>query len=221
MTARYAIYYTPAEDDPLTRLAEGWLGRSAFTNESVPVCHDRADVLVAAPRHYGFHATLKAPFELLPGKDEESLIEAVSRFCDGQYAFTAHLTPNNLGPFLALTLTSPSDDMERLHTRCVRDFDGFRAPMAEYDLVRRRKAGLTPHQDARLQQWGYPYIFDEFRFHMTLTSAIPDEEKRNTVMAQLRSIFEPREQLIDGVAIYFQQDRTRDFTVLKRIQFAG
>ena len=28
---------------------------------------------------------------------------------------------------------------------------------------------LTPEQDALMVRWGYPYVMDEFRFHMSLT----------------------------------------------------
>ena len=33
---RYAIYFTPGQDDPLTRLAASWLGRDPFTGAQPP-----------------------------------------------------------------------------------------------------------------------------------------------------------------------------------------
>ena len=32
---RYAIYFTPPADDPLTRRASHWLGRDAMTGETL------------------------------------------------------------------------------------------------------------------------------------------------------------------------------------------
>ena len=74
MTARYAIYYAPAAEDELYRAASAWLGRDVYTDtplvrpaiagmESLDL-----DALTSDPRHYGWHATLKAPFELAAGQ---------------------------------------------------------------------------------------------------------------------------------------------------------
>ncbi len=45
------------------------------------------------------------------------------------------------------------------------------------ELQRRRAANLTPRQEFLLMHWGYPYVLDEFRFHMTLTRRLPDEKQ--------------------------------------------
>ena len=58
----------------------------------------------------------------------------------------------------------------------VRGLDTFRAPPAEADLARRRQANLTPAQEANLSQWGYPYVMEAFRFHVTLTGKLPKSD---------------------------------------------
>ena len=50
--------------------------------------------------------------------------------------------------------------------------DAFREPLTKEELAIRRSKGLTPSQDKNLIKWGYPYVFSEFRFHMTLTAKI-------------------------------------------------
>ena len=49
-------------------------------------------------------------------------------------------------------------------------------------LKRNWRAGaarkLTARQDAMLVRWGYPYVFDTWFFHMTLTRRLSAEEKR-------------------------------------------
>src|SRR5262249_36490571 len=75
MTVRYALYYAPEEGSALGRFGSEWFAREdlrAFT---------------VAPRRYGFHATLKAPFRLARGERVEDLVRALKRFCAGQPAF--------------------------------------------------------------------------------------------------------------------------------------
>ena len=68
---RYALSFAPPGG--LWRLGSEWLGRCAVTGQ--PAQPPRIDALTAeelrtltaAPRRYGFHATLKAPFRLADG----------------------------------------------------------------------------------------------------------------------------------------------------------
>ena len=47
--------------------------------------------------------------------------------------------------------------------------------MNEADVRRRRVERLTPRQRELFDRWGYPYVFDEFHFHLTLTDSLPAE----------------------------------------------
>ena len=40
-------------------------------------------------------------------------------------------------------------------------------------IARRRPERLTPRQRQLLDQFGYPYVMEEFQFHLTLTDRIP------------------------------------------------
>lgn len=175
--ARFAIYYLPPAG-PLADFGATWLGWDVVTGRDVaqfdlPGLHD----VTMTPRKYGFHGTLKAPFRLkvgqtLGGLDHRlaamagSLMPAV---CDG-----LQLTP--LGRFLALTPQGQMDGLQRVAEACVRALDDFRAPAEEAELARRRKVGLTDRQETLLGRWGYPYVFEEFRFHLTLTGRLIEEE---------------------------------------------
>lgn len=223
---RYAIYYTPAADHELTVTAARWLGRDAFSGDNIErtVAADfefDLDSVTGSPRHYGFHATLKAPFELAEGKTEQDLLVALDTFCAASASFEVSLSPDLIGNFLAMRLVEPSDAMTDLHSRCVKEFDEFRAPLSDYDLARRRKAPLTDVQDKRLVAWGYPYIFDEFRFHMTLTGYIKDDGLRGQLIQLLRTQVGQFNVLVDGVAVFYQPSREADFTVLQRGTFSS
>ncbi|MCV0395164.1 MAG: DUF1045 domain-containing protein [Rhizobiaceae bacterium] len=180
---RYSIYFTPPERDPLTRLAASWLGRDPFTGEATtplavpPLSASEVAFHTAAARRYGFHATLKAPFRLAAGESEETLVEAFEAFCARMDAFTAPpLTPRRLDGFTALVPAGRSEALDGLAGAVVTAFERFRAPMTDAEIERRNPDRLTPDQLKNLHQWGYPYVFGSFRFHMTLTGRIAEAE---------------------------------------------
>ncbi|MGZ3273738.1 MAG: DUF1045 domain-containing protein [Caulobacteraceae bacterium] len=227
MSARYAIYYTPPAEDVLTRRAAAWLGRDAFTGAPLtrPSLPGLAGLdlgtLTEDPRFYGFHATLKAPFELGPAVDEAGLLDFAEGFAARQAPFVAEIAPAALGRFLAFRPACPSPGIQALHDACVREFDPFRAPLGDADLARRRKSPLTAEQDAKLLAWGYPYVFDDFRFHMTLTSSIADQATRERLLAALQAHFADisARHRFSGVAVFRQAERAAPFQVLARFDF--
>ena len=171
---RYAVYYTPPPG-ALADFGAHWLGwdvaRGARAPRRIPVEH--AEEIVGTPRRYGFHATLKAPFRLAEGrsaKDLEAALAAVASRTPPVQG--ARLRLERLGAFLALVPATDHAPFSRLCDAMVRELDAFRLPPSEAEITRRRAAGLTPAQDAHLLRWGYPYVFEEFRFHMTLSGRL-------------------------------------------------
>ena len=174
--ARFAVYYVPP-DGPLAEFGASWLGWDVVTGQEVPQFDlPGLQDITKTPRKYGFHGTLKPPFRLKEGQTLEALQEAAETMaerlaparCDG-------LQLAALGRFLALTPFGPLDGLQCIAEACVRDLDGFRAPADEAELARRRKARLSARQEALLAQWGYPYVFEEFRFHLTLSGRLPED----------------------------------------------
>lgn len=170
---RYAIYFAPMPGTALHRLGSSWLGRDAHTGESLaqPDVEDLAR-LTAHPRRYGFHATLKPPFALREGLAPDALMRACAALSADMTGFRVMLRAGHIDGFLALIPDGDPARLDALAARAVRDLDGFRQPPEEEELARRRKAPLTARQDVYLQQWGYPYVFEDFRFHMTLTERL-------------------------------------------------
>ena len=176
---RYAIYYTPADDDPLTRAAARSLGRSPFTGKTfVPrriasVAAGELARFTVAPRRYGFHATLMAPFTLAEGESETSLSSALAAFCEGLRPIEApRLVISRLDGFLALTPENESPGIQQLAADVIVAFDRFRAPLDDTEFARRSSGDLSPSQHKNLAQWGYPHMFEDFRFHMTLSGRL-------------------------------------------------
>lgn len=181
---RYAIYFAPPAQSPLWRFGSAVLGYDAETGEAPPLPElKRFDAarwreITSEPRRYGFHGTLKAPFRLAAGRTETELRAVCARFAKDRAGFAcAGVTLNTIGRFLALRLAVPSAALDRLAAGAVAAFDDFRAPMSETEREKRLRAPLTLRQQDYLARWGYPYVLEDFRFHMTLTGSLDDDER--------------------------------------------
>lgn len=223
---RYALYYAPEPTDPIWVKASQVIGFDAAAGRDVAwpdrAPFDRPDwgELTDEPRRYGFHATLKAPMELVETATEADLIEAAATFARGQAGFSLEVDIAALKGFLALTPTGDTAAVDALAAACVRDFDCLRAPMSAADRERRLKSPLTPLQIQRMDLWGYPYVFDEFQFHMTLTGRL-SEDLVVPVMQALRAFLAPLPLAlpVNAVCVFRQERRDGRFTLLRRFPF--
>jgi putative phosphonate metabolism protein len=229
--ARYALYYAPRPDEPLAIAASRWLGwnpdggRAHSLSPALGFDAQRLGQITAEPRRYGFHGTLKPPIALVDGVSEADLLAEVGRFAAGQRAFTAApLKLSEISGFLALVPTARCPELQDLADRCVIEFDEFRRPASEEELARRRKAGLSPRQDELLLRWGYPYVLEEWRFHLTVTGRIADTGERGMVANVLRQRFNgmlDRPLPVRDLCVFRQSTPDRPFTVLARFRLGG
>jgi putative phosphonate metabolism protein len=223
---RYAIYFAPDADRALTRFGAETLGYDAYSGHDID--HPRSVVadfpdwadISAAPRKYGFHGTLKAPFSLTEGKSEADLLAAIEDFAaePREIPLIAPVV-RTISGFTAIVPDEADDELELLAEACVRDFDSFRAPMTAEDRARRKPDALTPRQIEHLDDWGYPYVFEDFRFHMTLTGRL-DEERGAAVLALLQHRFAELgidELPIDSIALFRQDSATTRFRIVKHV----
>jgi putative phosphonate metabolism protein len=229
MSERYAIYFAPAAGSELARFGDRWLGRDAETGKSVQqpeldgLDADRLRALTEAPRHYGFHGTLKPPFHLANGCDVDDLRRAMAGFAARQAPFEiAVLHRREIGDFLALVPPDPVPALSSLADACVTEFDAYRAPPDAGELAKRHAAGLTPRQAELLARWGYPYVLDELRFHLTLTGPIADPTERTRVAGLLHPLVAPllRQPVpVRELSLFHQPDRATPFRLIQRIPF--
>jgi Protein of unknown function (DUF1045) len=124
-----------------------------------------------------------------------------------------------LDGFLALVMAEESVALSHLASDCVQRLDDFRSPLGEAEQRKRRAAGLTAEQEALLQRWGYPYVLDEFRFHMTLTSRLNDNEaSRLFPLAELHFAEVLSQPIrVDALAIMVEPEEGAPFLVHDRI----
>ncbi|KAF0968273.1 MULTISPECIES: DUF1045 domain-containing protein [Gordonia] len=174
--------------------AEKWLGR-AIDGRAVPPCapsgwvRDEVDAITVAARSYGFHGTLKPPFRLAAGRSLDELACAVADLAARTPAVSIpRLRLGRLESFFALVPGVDDQPLRSVADAVVTGLDTFRAPLTDEDRARRNPDALTPRQRELLERWGYPYVLDEFRFHLTLTDRIPDD-RRSEVGGVLQSWF--------------------------------
>ena len=166
MTQRFALYFAPARDSVFDRAAEAWLAQS-----------DLLPMTVSA-RRYGFHATLKAPFSLAPDFDRADLEQALSAFAARHAPVSlGRLAPTLLDGFLALTATPQPQALTDFAATVVTAFERLRAPLDSAERDRRLKAQLSPRQIELVDLYGYPYVLEQFLFHMTLTDRLPGDRR--------------------------------------------
>ena len=213
---RFAVYFAPDPASELAGFAREWLGVDAETGDISPA----PSRFVESPRKYGFHATLKAPMRLADGMDYEDLYDAVTDL-------SFRLKPVNLGqlqlkaigPFLALVTTPELHAPVRdLAFQCVTSLDHLRAPLTDKERAKRKN--LTENQKDHLENWGYPYVDDEFRFHMTLSSAL-QEDDRNEASSLLEHTIPKVKTKLDSICIFGDPGGTNTFKLIDRFRLKG
>ena len=225
--SRYALYFTPRPDSDLARIGAAMLGYDCYTGTAVEqpilpgIAPDELRSGTAEPRRYGFHGTLKAPFTLSEGFSLDDLRKAVCGFAAEWPAFeVGTISPRRLGRFIALTPDAPSLDLSLFAAECVAAFDQFRAPLSDKDRQRRAMHNLSPRQKALLERWGYPYVFDQLRFHMTLTGSLP-EERIGLWFECLNHHVGTQPLVIDALTLLEQAGPDAQFRVIARYDLEG
>lgn len=179
---RYAIYYAPRDGAFADRAAAwlGWhLGGFTVAHTELAGLPEGLAKLTEAPRKYGFHGTIKAPFALAEGVGLADVQAGIARLAAGlrpPVADGLHL--NFIGGFLALVPRGNDAQIIELAAKVVATLDPFRAPLSEADRARRKPERLTARQRELLDRWGYPYVMEEFRFHLTLTGDLAEADAR-------------------------------------------
>ncbi len=220
--SRYSIFYVPPEG-ALADFGASWLGWDIMSGREVlqPDLADLRDTTMT-PRKYGFHGTLKPPFRLRQNRTVAELEQATSKLAASLApAICDSLELMTLGRFLALTPLGGRASVQRVAQACVRELDAFRIPADAPELARRRKAGLTARQEALLVQWGYPYVMEEFRFHLTLSGGLSPDQIPHWIENAQRCLPDlPAPFVLEQIALCGERDDGR-FEMLHRYTLAG
>jgi hypothetical protein len=106
---------------------------------------------------------------------------------------------------------------------CVTGLQTLAAPLSSDELARRRRKGaLSIQEDALLVRWGYPYVLDRYRFHLSLTGDL-NGVPLDTVQRLERAARDTFERLpacrFDSLALYAEPAPGADFVQLERMGF--
>ena len=229
MAQRFALYYAPSVNTSLWERASAWLGRDPATEasfEGAIAGIERAQLLnrTQSAHRYGFHATLKPPMQLAEGREPEALRAALAGFAETAAPVTiGRLQVAELDGFLALVPTQESAALRDFAALVVEAFEPFRAPLDPRDRAARAANGLTPRQEELLDAYGYPYVLDEFRFHMTLTDRLAGAEMA-AMRAAAATWFAPdlgEPLLLDRLVLYHEAEKGRPFRRLEDFRLNG
>ena len=201
MTPRYAIYFAPAQDSPWWEFGSHWLGRDECLDRPMTqlalaqITPAELFAVSEQPRRYGFHATLKAPFALSGGHTLDDLITRMQ-------ALATTLKPVALGPmqatmlgdFVALVPVTVPGELADLASACVTGLDDLRAPLSAADLLRRKAGHLDAREQALLAQYGYPYVLERYRLHLTLSGPVAPPMAERILQAAASPVAELNEK---------------------------
>lgn len=229
LSERHAIYFAPPGNSSLHRTASAWLGRDALSGATVAqpelpaLPRERFATLTASPRRYGFHATIKAPFTLAPGRSPADLAAALRAELASHAPFQLPLKVALLEGFLALVPSAPSPPMAALETSIVAGLDPFRAKASDAELARRRTVGLSPEAEANLDRYGYPWVGALFRFHMTLSERLAPGDAA-LLLPEAQARFAPllREPvLVDALCLFHEPSPGAPMLQISRHPLSG
>jgi hypothetical protein len=82
---------------------------------------------------------------------------------------------------------------------------------------------MSPAQRAHLDRWGYPYVCEEWRVHVTLTRRLAPEEKAvlmPTVTAFLGDA-PARPRRVAAISLFVQAAPGAPFTIAERLPLRG
>ena len=217
---RYAFYYMPAQNSELELFGEQWLGwslRSGCVIKSANITDRKS--FIEAPQKYGFHGTLKPPFRLAGSTTLHQLVNEARLLCRSIKPFKRpSLSISKLGRFLALTPVNRSSELCSLAETLVIELDHFRSIPTKDELEKRRMVGLSRIQDKLLLKWGYPYVLDEFRFHLTLSGQV-NNQQADTLKRELNDALTPEclaEEVVSSVGLVGEGDDGR-FRLIERL----
>jgi hypothetical protein len=212
---RYAIYFCPAPASALGALGRDWLG--AATPDGIPgVSPQRWSELLADVRRYGWHATMRSPFTLSPDADYDDLRRTVALVAQSFSPSTITLRLSRLGGFLALRPVGDCSAVNAMAAACTEAIETLRAPLVEPEFQHRVR-GLDAIETHYLQRYGYPYVFERYRFHMTLSApATVEEEHARQRWLALRAAAIPVAR-VDALSICVERSPGAAFDVLERI----
>jgi hypothetical protein len=216
---RVALYYAPPASSAWWREGCEWLGRDAENSREFPT---PAHAVTHAPRRYGWHATLVPPFRCAPGVTLNDVLAAARAWASSIARFEMPVHAAELGRFTAVRPARDLDDerLREMAASALHALARLRAAPSQESIERRIVPGMSARQIALLREWGYPYVFDEYRFHMTLSDSLDDDAMRASIVADWTRRIETLGPMpVHGAALFVEPEAGAPFTLWQRLTF--
>jgi ribose 1,5-bisphosphokinase len=216
---RVALYYAPPADSAAWRRGSDWLGRDALNGAStLSVLEQSGGARARQAARYGWHATLKAPFMLQPALTVAQLIEHVAALARRFEPFDLPLAVADMAGFLVLRPVDPPPVLAELASACVVGLE----PLADRRLPGKPRHGLNARQRQLLLRWGYPYVFEQYRFHLTLSDTLgPGCDATPLKQAAQRHFAGHMTPSVQGIALFAEAEADGPFRYLAHCGFDG
>ena len=222
---RFAIYYIPTPGSDLAEFGRVWFGQN--DNEADENTRlfgletERVQQITKTPARYGMHATLKAPFYLAEGYQLNNLLKTAESFAQNRKSFSiGKLKPTWFSNILVLTPETESRNINQFASQCVLGFEDFRAPLTMKERTRRLEQNLNLHQRVMLEEWGYPYVLSEFKFHITITGKLSREQKEQVLPKLIPALDHICKTpcTIDAIAVAGDPGQGKPFEIIERFE---
>jgi len=223
---RFTIYWAPERDSALAAFGRSWFGfdpetgAESGTLDAHGLESELFERATVKPARYGLHGTIKAPFRMRHDATRDALMEALAGFCARRRRITCGpLRLHRFPRHLALIPDPPRSDLEWLASDCVAHFNQFRAPLSDEDRARRRADALGHPERALFEQFGYPYIFAGFFFHLTLAGPLEETELARVEEALRPALAPVTEQpfQFDALCLFGDPGEDRKFRLVSRV----
>ncbi|RDU96185.1 DUF1045 domain-containing protein [Trinickia dinghuensis] len=230
--SRFAIYYAPSRGSAWWDAGCRWLAGDPESGEALeppllPALAERSlDVpsLSHAPRRYGWHGTLVAPARRAIGIAGDDIVSHARAWARRQQPFELPVEAAALERFVAIRPATEGGAaaMQALAADALHAFAPLRAMPSEQEQQERRRrlgAALSERQRALLDRWGYPYVLEEFRFHMTLSDSIDAQERQVLIDWWSEHVPKLGPLSIEGAALFVEPRAGEPFALVARLPF--
>ncbi|WP_250436135.1 DUF1045 domain-containing protein [Caballeronia sp. ATUFL_F2_KS9A] len=216
---RVALYYAPPAASAWWREGCEWLGRDPESGRETAT---PAHAVTHAPRRYGWHATLVAPFHMAPGVELADVLACARAWASSTPRFEMPVCPTEMGRFVALRPAAPADDatLRALAASALKALSALRTMPSRESIERRIVDGMSARQIELLREWGYPYVLEEYRFHMTLSDSLDDANARASIMSEWKARIDTLGPLpVHGAALFIEPQPGAPFALWQRLPF--
>ncbi|MCP1470442.1 hypothetical protein J3E64_002130 [Sphingobium sp. OAS761] len=169
---------------------------------------------------YGWHGTICPPFQLGEGLTPAHLLTTVQLLANSIAPFDLAVAPTWFRGFIALrpALGDGDDWMGTIASQALQRLFPLRRPLSPSETERRRTPELTKRQGELLTRWGYPYVLDEFLFHMTLTDPVADPEEVRALIGWWQKQCDRLGPVpFDNLALFVEREPDEPFMLWTRI----